>query len=776
MNNNLCKTSILNGGKVHPLIIPNNSVFNTNGTGLTNPSIIKIGDKFVVNIRHVQYALYHSEKNRKHQTPYGCLAYLNPEDDVTLTTVNYLAELDDKFQLQNINKVDTYKFDVKPKWEFIGLEDARLINWDDNLLLSGVRRDTTTNGKGRMEISAIENNKEISRNRIETPIDSYCEKNWMPILDMPNHYVKWCHPTEIVKVSKDRKSCKTVNLVEQSIKLPRDLRGGSQVIKYKDMWVALTHEVDLWYDEQGNKDAQYYHRFIVWNKNWEIVHTSDNFKFMDARIEFACGLHLEGDKFLITFGFQDSTAYLLTLPVSEFDKLVGIKSKIITKNTALPENTILNNYILSPENPQYNYNLGLKYFKDKQYASALSFFLRAAELEPHSNYKNDLTYESLIFVAKSLQSIGRRDVTELSLWNNVIRYNPTRPEGYLYLSQYYENKKEFSQSQSFAKIGLEFKNNTKPMSDELGYNHYYQLEFQVALCDWNLGQGDTAREKFRAIGLNKNYILDENYRNLVQINMTSLGCSSNPFLPYDKTMSENLRYQFNGFENINFNFSQTFQDMFVLSMLDGKTDGQYLEIGSADPYKGSNSALLEDLGWSGISLEILENEVENFRKVRKNQVVLCNALEYDYSKLDKVIDYLQLDCEPPETTYEIMTKLPFDKTDFKVITYEHDHYTDISQSFREKSRIFLKNQGYIMVVGDISPDENSPYEDWWVHPKYISDKIIKIMTDNSDEIKNAKTYMLSREFDKQITIHNESQVKNMHKGIDFSNAKFIKIP
>ena len=81
-----------------------------------------------------------------------------------------------------------------------------------------------------------------------------------------------------------------------------------------------------------------------------------------------------------------------------------------------------------------------------------------------------------------------------------------------------------------------------------------------------------------------------------------------------------------------------------------------------------------------------------------------------------------------------------------------------------------------MVVGDISPDENSPYEDWWVHPKYISDKIIKIMTDNSDEIKNAKTYMLSREFDKQITIHNESQVKNMHKGIDFSNAKFIKIP
>lgn len=52
-------------------------------------------------------------------------------------------------------------------------------------------------------------------------------------------------------------------------------------------------------------------------------------------------------------------------------------------------------------------------------------------------------------------------------------------------------------------------------------------------------------------------------------------------------------------------------------MLDGKTNGEYLEIGSADPYKGSNTYLLEKLGWTGLSLEIIEEEVVRFREHRK---------------------------------------------------------------------------------------------------------------------------------------------------------------
>ena len=46
------------------------------------------------------------------------------------------------------------------------------------------------------------NNGFINRNRIEVPdINSYCEKNWMPILDEPFQFVKWTNPTEIMKVN-----------------------------------------------------------------------------------------------------------------------------------------------------------------------------------------------------------------------------------------------------------------------------------------------------------------------------------------------------------------------------------------------------------------------------------------------------------------------------------------------------------------------------------------------------------------------------------------------
>jgi predicted GH43/DUF377 family glycosyl hydrolase len=736
---NICEQSILRGGRIAPLVLPFKV---TNGTGLTNPTIIKIREKLYVNIRHVQYSLYHSEKEQKFQTPYGSLSYLNPEDDVTLTTKNFICELNtNSLEIINYKEVDTSLLDVKPIWEFVGLEDARLVNWDNKLQLTGVRRDTTTNGVGRMELSELKNNfKEISRKRIEsTDKNSYCEKNWMPILDMPYHFVKWTSPTEIVKYDCKTEKTSQVCLIEQNVSFNRDLRGGSQVVRYKDFYVALTHEVDLWNDEQGRKDAQYYHRFIVWDKDWNIVYNSDEFKFADARIEFSCGIHFEKNELLITFGFQDTTAFILTLPNAYFEELVGMRSKCEYHNPYTPKN-IFTKFLLDCNNGKNNFNLGLYYYQQSQWSSSLSFFLRAAEIDSDK----ELIYESLLFVAKCLSNLGRRKTTELSLWNNAVRFCPTRPEAYLFLSQYYESFGKYSESQSFAKIGLEFKENHVPLNSELGYFHYYQLLFQEAICDWNLGQGKSARSKLLKLG-KSTYPFNDFYKNLIQKNITSLGSSGDPFLPYDISMSDKLKYKFIGYENIEKNYSQTFQDMFVLTMLDGKKDGRYLEIGSADPYYGSNTALLEELGWTGLSLEILEEEVIKFKEHRSNEVIHCDATKYDYQSLNGDFDYLQVDCEPPATTYDILTKLPFDKIKFSVITYEHDHYTDIDSVYREKSRKFLEEKGYVMVVGNIAPDNVSAYEDWYVHPKCVNPIILEIMKQKTDKIKNAQSYMLEND-------------------------------
>jgi predicted GH43/DUF377 family glycosyl hydrolase len=238
-------------------------------------------------------------------------------------------EIGSDFKVSKYHKVDTSTFDIyEPLWEFVGLEDARIIEWDNKLYLSGVRRDTTTNGVGRMELSEIQVNKdgvkEISRVRIEPPNDpnSYCEKNWMPVIDKPFHYVKWANPTELVRVNPNAGTSQTVH-VSSPISLPRDLRGGSQIIPYKDGYFAITHEVDLFKSEEGRKDAVYYHRFMVWDKDFNIVKVTPEFHFMDADVEFCVGIAEYGDEYLITFGFQDNAAYLLRAPKTTIEEFIN---------------------------------------------------------------------------------------------------------------------------------------------------------------------------------------------------------------------------------------------------------------------------------------------------------------------------------------------------------------------------------------------------------------------------------------------------------------------
>jgi predicted GH43/DUF377 family glycosyl hydrolase len=311
---NFAKLILDAGGIIKPLIIDSSL---TNGTGLFNPSIYVDNEKIYINVRHCQYTLYHAELN-KHEHPWGPLLYFNPENDISLTTTNYFGRLNSDLSLMYTDKVDTSKLDVKPIWEFVGLEDARLVRWNEKMYLTGVRRDTTSNGQGRMELSELEIGnkiKEISRFRIPAPApdNSYCEKNWMPIIDMPYHYLKWCNPVEIVKVDPVKKTCETVFLGKEMY-FNWDLRGGGQVISFEDGYLTLTHETNLYSSEQGRKDATYRHRFVYWNKDWIPVAKSEIFSFMGAKIEFACGLADYGNDLLITFGFQDNAAYVLKCP------------------------------------------------------------------------------------------------------------------------------------------------------------------------------------------------------------------------------------------------------------------------------------------------------------------------------------------------------------------------------------------------------------------------------------------------------------------------------
>ena len=291
-----------------------------------NPSVFIDPDgDILVNVRVVNYILYHSENEQRFPSRWGPLAYLHPEKDQRLVTENYVVRLNSNLEITDCAKVEMLELH-QPIWEFVGLEDARLVYWDDYYLI-GVRRDTTNNGVGRMEKSKVSIDKdtwtikEISRERIEVPSQSYCEKNWMPIVDKPFHFVKWHSPIEVMKA--EGTMAQQVAL-KQGIQPEKDQRGGSQLIRWGSVYIAITHEVDLFKNYLQQKDGIYRHRLCVYDDDLNLVGISpESFSFLDGRIEFCVGAaKYEGD-LLVSFGFQDNAAFVLRVPRSIVEDMIA---------------------------------------------------------------------------------------------------------------------------------------------------------------------------------------------------------------------------------------------------------------------------------------------------------------------------------------------------------------------------------------------------------------------------------------------------------------------
>jgi len=207
---------------------------------------------------------------------------------------------------------------------------------------------------------------------------------------------------------------------------------------------------------------------------------------------------------------------------------------------------------------------------------------------------------------------------------------------------------------------------------------------------------------------------------------------------YFKSDYENLRFKFFESEKIENNYSQSMQDMFVLSMLDGKKNGTYVEIGADKPRVINNSYLLESqYDWKGVSFEIESDKVEYFNTIRKNKCICADATKFDYKSLfrerkyPKQIDYLQVDCDPAQITLECLKNLPLKDYRFSVITFETDLYAG-GQKVQEEQEEILVKLGYQRIVKNVQ-NEGNPYEDWWIDTTVIAKDIWKLFVNENAE-------------------------------------------
>ena len=209
-----------------------------------------------------------------------------------------------------------------------------------------------------------------------------------------------------------------------------------------------------------------------------------------------------------------------------------------------------------------------------------------------------------------------------------------------------------------------------------------------------------------------------------------------------------FKYNFPGCENLSEYYSQVCQDIFVLSVLDGKTNGTYLEVGAYLPDSINNTYLLaKNYNWSGVSIDIQQS---NWSDVRPNDIYLvADALNLSYSNLFKeyfsntsVIDYLQLDIEPSINTLNALFKVFNSEQRFRVITFEHDIYTG-GHVARNLSRDFLKKLGYTLIVSDVITDENYPFEDWWVDLNLVNREVALDIAEASKSIKLPRNFLFT---------------------------------
>jgi hypothetical protein len=433
---------------------------------------------------------------------------------------------------------------------------------------------------------------------------------------------------------------------------------------------------------------------------------------------------------------QNRVEWLNLIPPNEFYNRVG--------RDTLDDH--LHIYLKNPNDAENNFQMALHYDSIGQTASAVSYYLRAAERAPTNVYK----YECLIRASLCFNRQGSRNFTVKGLLQHAIAIMPTRPEAYYFLSRHFEREDRdghWTDCYMMACIGEQAADHSHPpLRTWLDYPGHYGLTFQRALSSWHCGLCEESRDTFKALLQNKN--VADQFKHVIINNLKWMKVYHEiPFDSYSPEKYERAKHKFPGMEHIKENFSEAYQDMFVLTLMNGKTEGTFIEIGAGSPFFGSNTVLLEQFGWKGHGFDINPLAVH---PDRKTPCVLKDALTVDYDQLitdmgyGDVIDYLQVDLEPADITFEALKVIPFDKYKFKVITFEHDFYNDESKSIRDLSREYLKSKGYELLVTNIAPDTLRVFEDWWVHPEFFEAGFLAKFRDTTDRIKKAEDVLIRK--------------------------------
>ena len=213
-------------------------------------------------------------------------------------------------------------------------------------------------------------------------------------------------------------------------------------------------------------------------------------------------------------------------------------------------------FINDPYNPEINFWLGYEYDLENHKATAITYYLRAAEFTDDKN----LAYESLIKIISCLEYIGKRPKSIKNTILNAISCIPTRPEAWYFLSSYLENIQNRRESYTASCMAELYRDNYKPTLTDIKY-HTFLPQFQKAVTTWWIGNCDEARFLFE--DLLKNHNLTDEHTKLAHKNLAGLNGNRFYTIPYTKDKHNVLRYKFQNSKNIEKNLYLIFLSIYL---------------------------------------------------------------------------------------------------------------------------------------------------------------------------------------------------------------------
>lgn len=211
-----------------------------------------------------------------------------------------------------------------------GLQDIRLFRWKNRLYaLAGAHCYLPAESGGRpkqtrMMLCSLDGN--VLNTVAVLPFRQPKEKNWMPWPRDEELFLQYhCDPYEVLKFEGTR-----VSVAAGPRKIPglEGFFGGSPILKVGSNYLGIAHRKVLDHpivDSYPLPGMGYFHKAIVYGPDFEVLDVGCAFRFEGERVEFCCGMALDGETILFSYGIWDTEAKVMKMKARDFLELVELE-------------------------------------------------------------------------------------------------------------------------------------------------------------------------------------------------------------------------------------------------------------------------------------------------------------------------------------------------------------------------------------------------------------------------------------------------------------------